>query len=304
MKYLVDLIQDNLDLSRSEIIELYSLEKYKIYDEFLCFETKKKIDFNLGMTHSVFELYFVCGVDEVLGRIKKYKFNIKKDYWLNIKGLNKKEIQKEMFSNLKLDITSKSKNQIYFFVKNEKVFCCRKIKDLDKSYLKGKGSSLPGFSPVVMKPRLARTIVNLLGPNVKKIVDPMCGVGGTLVEAGLLGHEVEGYDINPDAVLKCNKNLKHFEIKGKAILKDFFTVKKKIKYLIVDLPYGHASMMSEDVYNKFIFKLGEVLSGNAVVVCKSDVKLNFSKHGLQVVNEYDVFIHKNLTRRVYLVEKN
>lgn len=44
------------------------------------------------------------------------------------------------------------------------------------------------------------------------VLDPFCGVGTTLVEAALLGHEAVGFEINPYAVLACRVKLESSQI--------------------------------------------------------------------------------------------
>ncbi|MEN5081003.1 DNA methyltransferase [Bosea sp. TWI1241] len=57
-------------------------------------------------------------------------------------------------------------------------------------------------------PQVARAILNIFGAGPgKKILDPFCGSGTTLVESAHLGAEATGIDINPMAVFLSNAKL-------------------------------------------------------------------------------------------------
>ena len=50
------------------------------------------------------------------------------------------------------------------------------------------------------------------------VLDPFAGVGTTLVEAALAGHDVIGFEINPYAALACRTKLNAFEIDANKLL--------------------------------------------------------------------------------------
>ena len=69
----------------------------------------------------------------------------------------------------------------------------------------------PFFQPGSMDPLLARAITNIAGAGPgRTIVDPMCGTGGLLVEAGLAGSRVVGIDAQAKMVDGARKNLAHY----------------------------------------------------------------------------------------------
>ncbi|UTF54118.1 methyltransferase domain-containing protein [Natronosalvus rutilus] len=69
----------------------------------------------------------------------------------------------------------------------------------------------PFFQPGSMDPLLARAVANIAGAEPgRTILDPMCGTGGVLVEAGLVGADVVGTDAQAKMVAGARTNLAHF----------------------------------------------------------------------------------------------
>jgi tRNA (guanine10-N2)-dimethyltransferase len=66
----------------------------------------------------------------------------------------------------------------------------------------------PFFQPGSMDPLLARAVVNLAGagPGVT-VCDPLCGTGGLLIEAGLVGADRIGLDVQRRMVAGTRRNL-------------------------------------------------------------------------------------------------
>lgn len=73
----------------------------------------------------------------------------------------------------------------------------------------------PFFQPGSMDPLLARAVVNLAGARPgRTVLDPMCGTGGVLVEAGLVGADVVGTDAQPGMVRGARANLDRYLADG------------------------------------------------------------------------------------------
>jgi tRNA (guanine10-N2)-dimethyltransferase len=69
----------------------------------------------------------------------------------------------------------------------------------------------PFFQPGSMDPLLARALANVAGARPgATLLDPMCGTGGILVEAGLVGARVVGVDAQAKMVRGSHENLAHF----------------------------------------------------------------------------------------------
>lgn len=69
----------------------------------------------------------------------------------------------------------------------------------------------PFFQPGSMDPLLARAVANIAGARPgRTVLDPMCGTGGGLVEAGLVGADVLGNDAQWKMSHGARDNLAHF----------------------------------------------------------------------------------------------
>ena len=65
----------------------------------------------------------------------------------------------------------------------------------------------PFFRPISLDPRLARSMVNLTGWSSRRVLDPMCGTGGLLLEGALTGRHMIGRDLDPTMVQGSKQNL-------------------------------------------------------------------------------------------------
>lgn len=69
----------------------------------------------------------------------------------------------------------------------------------------------PFFQPGSMDPQLARALANLAGAAPgRRLLDPMCGTGGLLVEAGLVGAGVVGVDARERMARGARQNLRTY----------------------------------------------------------------------------------------------
>ncbi|MCK4365573.1 MAG: DNA modification methylase, partial [Thermoplasmatales archaeon] len=78
-------------------------------------------------------------------------------------------------------------NEIRGLITDSKVYVGLKTAEINRSqFEERKIQHRPFFSPISLHPKLARALVNL--SSIKKdetLLDPFCGTGGILLEAGL-----------------------------------------------------------------------------------------------------------------------
>ena len=164
----------------------------------------------------------------------------------------------------------------------------------------------PSQRPITMKPKITRACVNLTGAT-KSIYDPMCGTGGFLIEAGLMGLKVTGSD-NDDEMIKCSEtNLKYYKIKNfKLFVKDGLKITKDYDYIITDMPYGkNTKDISDDLYPKFIKVLEKHVKKRAVLIFPdfANVEKLLKKSKLKIKAKYSHYLHKSLSREIFVMEK-
>jgi len=111
-------------------------------------------------------------------------------------------------------VAQSGKNWWLAKLKSVQPFAKYKFRDYEKKFRDARVGQLP--------PKLAQILVNLAARDSEKlkILDPFCGSGGILVEAGLLGHELFGSDVDPRMVDFSAKNLAEFNFTGDIFVHD------------------------------------------------------------------------------------
>lgn len=159
--------------------------------------------------------------------------------------------------------------------------------------------------PISLSPKLARAMINLTGTENGVITDPFCGSGGILLEAGLLGHKVIGYDID-NIILKTAKDrLDSFKIKAKLECKDASSIDSQIDYCVTDLPYGKNTSLESLIttYTNFLKNLNVILKYKAVIgfphFVSGEVLANLT--GFLVLGKYHWKLHRSLTKEILVL---
>jgi len=169
----------------------------------------------------------------------------------------------------------------------------------------------PYFHPTSMHPKIARVLVNLARVKAgDRILDPFCGTGGILIEAGLIGVKVIGLDIDGRMVSGAKKNLGFYGISGDVRAGNALEIYKKFQQMdavVTDLPYGRSSFIPDPdlkrFCSKFIVSAYNALKkeGYLILVLPTEHKPDFSE--FIAVERHDLYIHKTLTRRIRVLRK-
>ena len=186
---------------------------------------------------------------------------------------------------------------------------------IDRSqFEKRKVQLRPFFSPISLHPRLARALVNL--SEVKKgetLLDPFCGTGGILLEAGLIGINSVGGDLETKMITGCKKTLDYYNIRNyKLFTCDIGKIPKfvdTVDAIATDFPYGkstttHGEKLT-DVYRR-AFKMFQQLlkkGGKAVVGVPSVDAVEIGKKYLKLKETHPYRVHRSLTRYFTVFEK-
>jgi tRNA (guanine10-N2)-dimethyltransferase len=303
------------ELSLWEAKELLKFKEYKIFNRYLLLDkVNKKLINRLAYTNKIFNVFFSCDFKNLLNNISKFNLNkiIKGSYKIfyeNINGDIKKEI-----NNLVWDILKNPKvkmkgadYEIYFINIKNKTYCCIKTWENKEDF----DSRLPhkriGLRPISLKPRFARALVNLTGCRKGTIVDPMTGTSGVLIEAILCQLNVIGYDINEIFLRISEVNLNKYGQNYKLKIKDFFTINKKIPYIVTDLPYGKNTKGVEfSFYKKFLDNLELIITKRAIVIFPSTAKPKtlIKNTNLKLIKTFSIFVHNSMSRIVCIIDKN
>jgi len=307
---------ENPDLSKAEFIA--NLERQGVKTRvvgmqnrllFVDAETRENMNLSfegLALTHEACEL---------LGALEDAeKFSWKKRFGrASVRAVklppgldkSKTEAEKKVGSafwkqGVKVDQSASETIRIYLTPKKD--LLCRLIWKNTEDF-EGRRSHLRPFSaPIAMHPKFARAMTNLARVKKgQKVLDPFCGTGGVLIEAGLVGAKVFGVDIQPKIVAGCKRNLEHFGIPSASVKAgDALKAKGKFDAVVTELPFGKSTrltMEKKKLYSSFLKRLPQLLKRGSCAVISSDRPLPNSK-GLSKKGTYPVYVHRQMTRYI------
>nr|WP_277410143.1 methyltransferase domain-containing protein [Natrinema longum] len=180
----------------------------------------------------------------------------------------------------------------------------------------------PFFQPGSMDPLLARAVANMAGARAgATILDPMCGTGGGLVEAGLVGADVIGTDAQAKMVRGARENLTHFLERdapsptglergswhvGRGDATRLPLADDAVDGVVFDAPYGRQSKIEthrlEDLVSGALAEACRV-APRAVVVADRSWAGEARAAGWEVESAFERRVHRSLTRYVLVLER-
>ena len=364
MKYIFYLSGDFIDLGREEILSLFEIKDSKLLNNLLIIDlddenSLKTLSKRLTLTKSIYKLLFECKTNDLIKIMKDFDWNsvYKGNFCVRVNNLNNSEYNNKKFinekSNKKLNIKIKKqftekqlasyiwhklknpkvnlenpKTLIQLFITKNKIYCGLLVFENKEDFEKRKSHLRPFPHPSSLHPKLARALVNVSGIKGDEVLlDPFCGTGGFLIEAGLMNIKSIGYDINKIMINGCKENLKYFKISNSKIkIQNALKINDKFDYVVTDLPYGLNSNVIiknennsrkenrinrkigakdfiknlESFYLKFLKTLRKKLKKNAVIVFPDFVNykklLKISKFKLE--KEFEQYVHRSLRRKI------
>ena len=170
------------------------------------------------------------------------------------------------------------------------------------------------FHPGTLMPIFARCMVNLARtPRGGTLLDPFCGVGGILLEAGLIGAKLVGIDIEREMIEGARKNL---EASGIADFELKVGDARKLPALEVDAiatdpPFGRqastAGISIEKLYEEALPSIAGVLKRGRYACIASPAELELEelaeRAGLKTIEHHEQRVHRSLTRRIYVFRR-
>ncbi|WP_157231379.1 THUMP domain-containing protein [Halostagnicola larsenii] len=179
----------------------------------------------------------------------------------------------------------------------------------------------PFFQPGSMDPLLARAVANVAGAREgRQILDPMCGTGGVLVEAGLVGADVVGTDAQEKMARGACTNLEHFLDDptesptgtprgswhvGRGDATRLPLADDSVDGVVFDAPYGRQSKIEthrlEDLVSGALAEARRV-APRAVVVADRSWLSEARAAGWELEAAFERRVHRSLTRYVLVLE--
>ncbi|NEU55452.1 methyltransferase domain-containing protein [Halorussus sp. MSC15.2] len=181
-----------------------------------------------------------------------------------------------------------------------------------RDYGTRKPTDRPFFQPGGMDPLLARALVNLAGARPgATLLDPMCGTGGVLIEAGLVGATPLGADAQRKMARGAAENLAHYlpadadwaTLQGDATHLPFS--EDSIDAVVFDAPYGRQSKIANlDLDDLVSGALAEArrVAGRAVVVGDRSLAAEARAEGWTVEAEFERRVHRSLVRHITVLD--
>lgn len=311
------LSRENVELAKGEAESLTS--KGKLIDNILLIDTKKKTT-RLAYTKYIAEVLFEANLRNIEEKIRRYNWNklIKGTFAvLTLANNQHSQSLSQLYGGMIYDQLKKPKvdlenpdSQILIIKTNNssasKYFICKQEWENEEKFALRSPKERPANLPITMLPKITRACVNLTG-STTNLYDPFCGTGGFLIEAGLMGLKPIGSDIEKGMIWRSKKNLEFYKIKKfKLFVQDALKINKKYEYIATDFPYGRNTKdITKYFYQEFIKILEKILKKRAVVIFPSffDAKKLLKKSKLKIKGHYSYYLHKTLSREIYVLEK-
>ena len=244
---------------------------------------------------------------EVIREIDPEKFRPNGSYAVRAENLtenefNKEEIESdigERISGLTNEVDLENPDKVVKVYNTvEGIVIGEVVEDINRGLFKERSNEKRPFSsPISMDPILARVLVNLSEVSAgESVLDPFCGTGGILIEAGLCGILPKGLDIQEKMVSGARKNLENYGILNHDIkqgdISEVDDIFDGYDVIITDLPYGKASQEENEAVDKFL-ELIEDFDGKTVFMYNEDSLEDYEA-------DFEVYIHKSLTRYIFV----
>ncbi len=306
MTYTYLLAGENLELSEAELqgfLKSQGIDEEPERRGKLAFTEKQPSQLKrLALTHEVIELKSKTTMEDL-----EIEYRPEGRYAVRAKDLTdgdrKEEVERKLGETMSTEENSvdleKPEETIKAYIGDENVYIGLLVEDIDRGlFEKRKNQERPFSSPVSLDPVLARVLVNLSEVSAgEHVLDPFCGTGGILIEAGLCGVGVMGTDVKEEMVSGTRENLEEYGIiaydireneAGEAL--DEF---REPEAIITDLPYGKASREEGKPSEEFL-ELLEGFEGKTVFMYNEEELGNYSA-------EFSIYVHRNLTRHIFII---
>lgn len=284
----------------------------------------------IAYTHEVCKLLFETDTKNLNDDIEKYPWKnvIPNDYAVRVKKIgldldfNSQASEIEIGGIIKRSLGKKAKVNLEnpetflrtILIEERILISERLIKRAKKHYYELKPHKRPFFYPGSMSPKLARGMNNLA--RVKKgskVLDPFCGTGGILIEAGIIGAKVIGIDIDEKMVEGTKMNLKYCNIKDYEVFQGNarnIKLPDKVDAIVTDPPYGisasTAGVESKKIYEESLLSMQEILKEDGYICMATphylDIHELASHTKFKIIEQYHIRMHKSLTRVISVLK--
>lgn len=315
---LFSLCKQDVSLAAAEIDSLASGDS-EISNSFLIKKTGFSDYQRLAYTKNVYRLLFTAYKDDLEKKFSRFSWKriYSKSFCLRVfessnTKLSSTRLEKKLASVIwnslegpVVDLDS-AETEIHVLKSGSRFFCGKLLFRNKEDFDSRKPHLRPSLHPTGMHPRLARAMINLSGIKKGRLLDPFCGSGGILIEAGLLGLDPVGYDIDENVLEKARLNLASIDLKAELEKKDASALSGRFPYVVSELPFGLNTRSTDlrKLYLDFLKNLKKVLGKKAVITFPDFINYKFliSQSGLRISKEFSYYIHRSLTKKIIIIE--
>ncbi|MEM2322850.1 MAG: THUMP domain-containing protein [Candidatus Bathyarchaeia archaeon] len=166
------------------------------------------------------------------------------------------------------------------------------------------------FHPSAMTAKIARCMVNLAQAKPGNLLlDPFCGTGSILIEAGLIGCRTLGFDVKRRMVEGSLKNLRFFGIESTVAVADarFPPLHvRSIDRIVTDPPYGTAAstlgFSTRDLIERFFHSAIDIIKEGGIICIAAPKNVGVheigQRCGFRHLESHFIYIHRRLTREI------
>jgi len=310
---------ENVDYQITESNENILIINAKITDDKI-----KRIGERLSFTYFIDKLLFYCSpsLEEINNCATKNPIEIDGSIALNYKNrsisINSQPILRELAKiytkNRKVNLNNPDL-QMRVVITDSSAYVGLRVAKINRTqFEKRKVQYRPYFSPISLHPKIARVLVNLSSiKENEKLLDPFCGTGGILLEAGLIGVKIIGSDIDDEMIEGSKKTLDFYKINNyKLYCSDIGKINRQISEVdavVTDLPYGKSTTTKGEninqLYNRAFENISNVLKKNrlAVLGLSNKEMISIGERYFSLLKKYEYRVHRSLTRN-FVVFKN
>jgi tRNA (guanine10-N2)-dimethyltransferase len=274
----------------------------------------------LAMTHVVIEYLGQCAANREAFQNMLRELNIRtsRPFSGRVKKIegsrmdaSRQELEREIGSlirgNVSLDHPEEEFRAVF---SDDTCYFGRVLFTIDRgSFSRRRPGDRPFFHPGVMMPLTARALVNMSGilPG-ELMLDPFSGTGGIVLEGVMVGASAVGSDIDPLMVRGSRKNVPTADLLV-ADSTDLPFRNGTFDAIVTDLPYGQsvciAASSMESLYCDSLSEMRRVLKPGkkVVLVTHRDIR-DLASGQFRIMASFGQRIHKSLTRRILVLEKN
>ena len=180
--------------------------------------------------------------------------------------------------------------------------------ETERGFSRRKPGERPFFQPGGMDPMLARALVNMASATAgSTILDPMCGTGGILLEAGLVGAQVVGLDAQRKMVQGTRENLDAFLTGGWEVVRGDASAlplaDDSVDGVVFDTPYGRQSKITGELDELVTETLSEArrVAPRCVVVGDRPWEVQATEAGWTVEATFERRVHRSLDRYILVL---